>query len=165
MTRRPVGEAIITIGLAVILLAALALRDDFPAADAPSLPPFLIEVDGASIGSEVNDQGVFWTIDSAAAEITVTNTGNATATASVSFRVLDGPCATGQSVSVSTLDDEFTVGIPAGESAVVAVDDLEIAPFTAGVVGIRPREEPCGPLANDPRSIAIQLFEVAATAE
>lgn len=162
MSSRTAGEAVATIGLAAILLVALAVRDDFAVPPPPPAPPFLLDVDGASIGSEQDERGTFWTIDGTSASITVLNTGDRSASPTVRMVLVDGPCAAGRSVVLSGGVMPRTVRIPAGGSREVAVEALTIASFDEVVIDLETSTDACQPMGGDPRAIAFQIYGLGA---
>ena len=148
--------------LAAALLFALAIRDDFTPSPTPTAPQFVVEVAGASVGSEINESGVFWTIDEPSASITVTNTTGEDAASVVRFRLVDGPCGRGQSVELESAAGPETVHIPPGGSADVVLDGIALGSFGETLIGLEPTAPACTPFATDPRSIAFQIFELDA---
>ncbi|MEO6653670.1 MAG: hypothetical protein ABIP17_13540 [Ilumatobacteraceae bacterium] len=164
MLRIASREAVATGALASILLVALAIRDELPPPPTPTPSRFLVDVKGASIGGETREGGVFWTIDGAVAYITVTNTAAVRGSPAIAFRVVDGPCAAGQTVEIRGIPDTWTVHVDPGGSADVLVDGLAIAAFGEVVVEARPTLPACAPSGADPRSIAFQLYDIKVTA-
>lgn len=164
MPSRTRPDAVATTGLALALLFALVTRDDFRPPPTPVAPQFVLEVTGASIGSETSERGTFWTIDARAASVTVSNTKGEDASARVRFLLVDGPCGGGQSVEVDSSAFAGTVVIPPGGATEVLLDEVEITSFGKTEIMLESTSPACPPFATDPRSISFQIYELDAAA-
>ena len=162
MIRNVPGEAVIACVLSMFLLGWLAARDDFPVRQSPPLPAFLTDVDGASIGTEYGPSGAFWSIDQPTATITITNTAAVQASVMVSFTVLDGPCGTGQELSL-TGDAQRDIIVAPATATVVELGPATLGAFERFTVQATPLLPACGPFGDDPRSIAFQLHGLTAS--
>lgn len=158
------GDAVVTSVLAVALLVGLVVRDQLPTPPTPAPPLFVLDMDGASIGSEVGDSGTFWTIDGDVASITIVNTSARAAKAAVSVRLVDGPCASGREVSFRRVGLDRTVRIPAGDATTVVLPAVEVPPLGRSVIELEASGPACAPVGADPRSIFFQAFALTATA-
>lgn len=158
------GDAAVTVVVAVALLIGLIARDELPTPPTPTPPLFVLDMDGASIGSESNSSGTFWSIDAATASITIVNTSSEMAEASVSLRLVDGPCGSGAVVSFRHPGIDRTVRVPAGDAASVVLPAVEVPPLGRTEIDVETSGPPCDPVGADPRSIHFQVFELTANA-
>jgi len=157
------GDAAATVVLAGALIVGLFVRDELPAPPTPTPPRFVLDMSGASIGGEVSDAGPFWTIDAAAAFITIVNTSTAPAAAVLSMRLADGPCSAGNVVMFSGPGFERAVKIPPGVDASLDLPTVEVPALGQTMIELDASGPPCGPVGADPRSIYFQVFTLAAT--
>jgi hypothetical protein len=156
------GDAAVTVVVAAALLLGLIVRDELPTTPTPAPPLFVLDMEGASIGSESNSSGTFWTIDADAAAIEIVNTSSDVAEASVTLRLVDGPCGSGAEVSFRHPGGERTVRVPAGDSASVVLPAVEVPPLGRTEIELETSGPPCDPVGADPRSIHFQVFALAA---
>lgn len=158
------AQGALTVGLGVVLLVSLAVRNGLPIPPTPALAPVIVDVDGASIGSEISDGGPFWTIDLPGATIRVGNTTASSITAVLRFLVVDGPCGRGGTIILEGAGPAREIELEPGSAIDVEAPDLAVGALSAITVTLTPDGPACPPFGGDPRSIHFQLFAVDAAA-
>ncbi len=154
----------LTVGLGVVLLGSLAVRDELPIPPTPTPTPIVIAVDGASIGSETADGAPFWTIDASAATISIGNTTAVPINAVLRFLAVDGPCGEGGTITLEGVGSPQEIELEPGGATDVQVPDVSVGPLDAVTVTLTPDGPACDPVGDDPRSIHFQLLAVEASA-
>lgn len=156
-------DGALTALVAVGLVVALAARNELPVAPTPPPPPLTAEITGASVGTENDARGPFWTIDTDAATLTVANTASTGVAADIAFQLLDGPCGAGTEVHITGPATDLRIEVPAGGSVPVILRDVPLEALSRSTLELEPTEPRCPPVGADPRSIAFQIVSLSLT--
>jgi hypothetical protein len=164
MTRHS-ADAALTVALGIVLSSLLLIQDELPAPKTPLPPPVIAEVEGASIGVETAPAGTFWTIDRSQASIVIANTTDQAVSVTLSARVFDGPCAEGRRITMDGDTSPRIIVVDPGQDAVIEATNIALSPFGRAEITLTSGDKRCGPLPNDPRSIAFQVFDLIVSVE
>ena len=94
--------------------------------------------------------------------ISVVNTSTAPADASVSFRIVDGPCGEGNLIELSGTGIRTDVRVPAGDGVTVSLPAVEVPALGRAMIELEATRPSCPPSGADPRSITFQVFTLTA---